>query len=93
MTLADPSAFFAVLRVTLFDGSLTQTQVDGLNAVLTAFPDGVDRRWAAYMLATAYHETARTMEPIAEFGRGQGKPYGVACGPYQRCYYGAAWCN
>ena len=28
------------------------------------------------------------MRPIAEWGRGQGKPYGVACGPYQQIYYG-----
>ena len=27
-----------------------------------------DLRWLAYMLATAFHETARTMQPIHEFG-------------------------
>jgi hypothetical protein len=27
-----------------------------------------DDRWLAYMLATAFHETARTMQPIREFG-------------------------
>jgi hypothetical protein len=33
----------------------------------------------AYARATAYHETARTMEPIAELGQGPGAVYGVAC--------------
>jgi len=28
------------------------------------------------MLATAYHETAHTMQPIEEWGKGSGKPYG-----------------
>lgn len=28
------------------------------------------------MLATSYHETAMTMQPIAEYGRGKGRPYG-----------------
>jgi hypothetical protein len=27
-----------------------------------------DTRWLAYMLATTFHETARTMQPIAEYG-------------------------
>jgi putative chitinase len=88
MLLSNPADFFAVLRATLFAGGLAQTQVDGINAILEALPDGTDPRWAAYALATAHHETGRTMEPIAEWGRGQGKPYGVPCGPYRRCYYG-----
>jgi len=33
--------------------------------------------WAAYVLATAYHETAGRLYPIHEFGKGQGKRYGV----------------
>ena len=63
-------------------------KVDGINAILGAWPEGTDPRFVAYALATAYHETARTMAPIAEWGRGQGKPYGVATGPYQQRYYG-----
>ena len=33
-------------------------------------------RQAAYMLATAKHETANTFAPIAEYGKGKGLPYG-----------------
>ncbi len=28
------------------------------------------------MLATVYHETAKTMQPIEEYGRGVGRDYG-----------------
>ncbi len=47
-----------------------------------------DIRQLAYMLATAYHETAATMQPIEEFGKGKKYKYGV---PDQRTgliYYG-----
>jgi len=35
-----------------------------------------DDRWLAYMLATTFHETAATMQPIEEFGKGKGRRYG-----------------
>ena len=31
----------------------------------------------AYILATTWHETATTMLPIAEYGKGGGRPYGT----------------
>ena len=54
----------------LFGGRLSQSQVDGLNALMTAINAArvTDPRWVAYMLATAFHETARTMQPIKESG-------------------------
>lgn len=54
----------------LFGGRLTQDQVDGLNALMTAINAArvTDARWVAYMLATAFHETAQTMKPIKEHG-------------------------
>ena len=88
LLLSNAAAFFAALRVDLFGGAIEQTQVDGINSILQAWPEGTDPRFVAYGLATAYHETVRTMEPIAEWGRGQGKAYGIRCGPYQRCTYG-----
>lgn len=36
----------------------------------------VDVRHAAYMLATTWLETDRTMRPIAEYGKGKGRKYG-----------------
>jgi putative chitinase len=62
--------FFASVRRTLFNGRLTQRQVDGLERLLAYVDAGgsTDDRQSAYILATAYHETARTMQPILERG-------------------------
>ena len=69
---------FAQLRP-LFGGGLTQPQVDGINHVLATFAVLGDGRLdhLAYLLATDFHETARTMQPIREFGLGRKHPYGV----------------
>ena len=81
--------YFDSVRGALFSGSMTQTQVDGQTALLdTAELLAWDDRWTAYVLATAYHETAQTMQPIAEYGKGKGQPYGVPDGPYGQVYYG-----
>lgn len=64
------TAFFNAVRSSLFGGKLTQAQVDGMNALERAWRargDGNLQRFA-YVLATAYHETARTMQPIYEKG-------------------------
>lgn len=56
-----------------------QTQA-GLQAILTGIqedPDVTDVRWAAYMLATVRWECAGKWQPIEEFGKGKGRPYGV----------------
>ena len=83
-------AFFDSIRASVFRGNLTESQVEGVNALLAVW-EGHDRRWTAYALATAYHETDFTMQPIAEYGRGRGRPYGVACGPYGKVYYGRGY--
>ncbi|AKG13483.1 glycoside hydrolase family 19 protein [Moraxella bovoculi] len=61
-------------------GRLNQSQVDGFNAILKAINEwGGDAKnplYVAYMLATAWHETAHTMKPIEEYGKGKGKRYG-----------------
>ncbi len=59
---------------------MTQRQVDGINFILDAWEHwefNQDPRWLAYMLATTYWETGRTMQPIEEWGHGAGHPYGV----------------
>jgi putative chitinase len=52
------------------DGKVKQAQVDGVNEILHACArHGVDDiRYIAYMLATAYHETGHTMQPVLEHG-------------------------
>lgn len=58
--------FFAHIRP-MFGGSLTQKQVDGIEALLAATARlPISHR--AYLLATAKHETADTMQPITESG-------------------------
>jgi len=81
--------FFDSVRAALFSGSMTQGQVDGMSILLDrAEQEGVDDRHLAYILATTFHETAQTMAPIAEYGKGKGMKYGVPAGPYNQIYYG-----
>jgi putative chitinase len=63
--MTNRAAFFASVRKDF--GSLTQGQVDGFNAILDAW-GARDPKFVAYALATAWHETARRMRPIKEFG-------------------------
>jgi putative chitinase len=48
----------------------------------------IDLRWIAYMLATTFHEVAGTWQPIAEYGKGKGREYGIPAGPHGLIYYG-----
>ena len=91
--------FFDSVRFYL-DGnqSLTQDQVDGLTALLDYYDmvgiEGAgdyEDRYFAYILATTWHETAFTCQPIAEYGKGSGKPYGTPAGPYNQVYYGRGY--
>jgi len=86
------AAFFAGVRARPFGGALAQGQVDGLNALLDAFAAAgaafADLRYQAYALATAFHETARTMQPIEEYGKGRGRAYGHPAGPWHQVYDG-----
>jgi hypothetical protein len=63
--LGDGAKFFQIVHS--LTGPLTQPQVDGFQTLLQAF--GVARwplSWAAYGLATAFHETAAQMQPVRE---------------------------
>lgn len=80
--------FYARVRP-IFGGSLSQKQVDGIEALLAATEDlPVTHR--AYLLATAMHETASTMQPIAEYGKGRGKAYGKP-GKHGQAQYGRGY--
>jgi hypothetical protein len=90
------STYFDLVRHNPFSGTMNQGQVDGQNAILNAwewipkkFPDlHLDRRWLAYMLATTYHETSQEMQPIEEYGKGSGQPYGEVDPETKQCYFG-----
>jgi putative chitinase len=67
VSLHNPVAFFDALRTGLLGPTLTAEEVKGCNAILEAM-EGAPLAWTAYALATAYHETASTMQPIKEYG-------------------------
>lgn len=86
-------SFFDKIRQSLFGGKLSISQVKGMLAFLNEWDRQklTDHRWLAYMLATAYWETDKTMQPIEEYGRGAGRPYGsklkMGNGPNKRVPY------
>lgn len=53
MQLSNAKVFFDVVRKHLFAGKMNKAQVDGLLAILLAWPEKQDTRWVAYSLATA----------------------------------------
>lgn len=75
--MIDRKEFYSQIRATLVKGGLSQPQVDGFEAILDEWEKRrlTDLRWLAYIMATAWHETAQRMQPIEEFGRGRGKAY------------------
>lgn len=66
----DRSAFYASVRQRasgVFGTSISQSQVDGCEAILNeAEKRGTPLRHLAYILATAYHESAHTMQAVRE---------------------------
>ncbi len=84
--------FYDAMRQTLF-GQITQQQVDGMENILNEWESrGLDDlRWLAYILATAYHETGHTMQPIEEWGKGRKHSYGQPDSETGQCYYGRGY--
>jgi len=91
--------FFDNIKYYLFK-SFNQGQVDGLNVFLDWYDNKnpplperyhLDDRMLAYVLATTYHETAATMQPIAEYGKGKGKKYGTPDPQTGQTYYGRGY--
>lgn len=68
--MIDRGKLFSSVRVSVFGGQFKQSQVDGINFIIDAWERTTytDLRWLAYMLGTAYAETAHTMQPVHEYG-------------------------
>ncbi|MCZ4093038.1 chitinase [Sinorhizobium psoraleae] len=66
----EPHDVLRIREARAFGGRLTQSQIDGMTAILDEWDRRklLDKRWLAYMLATTFHETAATMQPIRERG-------------------------
>lgn len=86
----NPKALFDNLRVSF--GSLSASQVAGINTILPVCQQAqLTSSQAAYILATAYHETAYTLQPIEEYGKGRGHSYGLPAGPWHQVYDGRGY--
>lgn len=90
-------SFYDTIRAELFKGSISSKQFEGIEAIIKEYSVLCvnDLRKLAYILATAYHETAKTMQPIAEYGKGKNYDYGkklkMSRKPYttpNQLYYG-----
>ena len=78
----------------LFHGGMTQQQVDGMNAILAAWEDNPAPTTFAslsYPLATTAHETGFTMQPIKEYGEGEGMEYGKEDPETKQVYFGRGY--
>jgi len=90
----DRQVFFDAVRGSIFHGSMTQQQVDGMNAILEAWevnPRSDNLRHLSYPLATTAHETGFTMAPIEEYGKGSGQEYGKPDPETGQTYYGRGY--
>jgi hypothetical protein len=92
----DRETYFDAVRQNPFGGQLSQSQVDAQEQLLANFELDIyakyaDLRWIAYMLATTFHETAQTMQPISEYGHGEGHEYGIEDPETGQTYYGRGY--
>ena len=60
-------------------GKLSESQVSAFNHIVSSMDadKSISYPQGAYILATIWHETATTMQPIAEYGKGKGRVYGT----------------
>ena len=80
--------FYDVVRKTI---TLTDENVRGFDFIINeGYKRGVLINDLAYILATTFHETAHRMQPIAEYGKGKGRKYGVK-GKYGQVPYGRGY--
>lgn len=72
--LSEPAKFYAAIDASdgIFGGKLTPGQFAGIEADLKMGAGRLPLSWMAYGLATDYHETSHTMQPIRERGNGDG---------------------
>lgn len=88
-------AFFSAIRHAPFHGVISASQVQGIEFVLDEWDNrqsynanAMPPSWLTYMLATDYHETAHTCQPIEEYGKGHGHPYGQPDPVTHKTYFG-----
>jgi putative chitinase len=83
--------FYEKLKKEKLFESLNQKQIDTISAIMDYWKSNYseyDIRGLAYIFATAYNETDRTMQPIEEPGHGVGLPFGKPDPNTGQVYYG-----
>jgi putative chitinase len=92
----DHAKYFSAYRY-YFSETLRQSQVNGMEFLLSCIGNDLGTEainnieQAAYILATIKHETANTFQPIEEYGKGKGKPYGLSDPITKKIYYGRGY--
>ena len=63
-------SFYQKVRMSLFSGKISPKQFEGIEALLNEYErlGWQDLRHLAYIFCTVYHETAKTMQPVTEYG-------------------------
>lgn len=91
-------AFQTRMNAVWFNGRMSDVQcqcLDGFTGAYLIYNHVLGKRipvsWLAYVLATTYHETAATMQPIEEYGLGEGRDYGVPDPVTGQTYYGRGY--
>ncbi|MDY3572306.1 peptidoglycan-binding protein [Enterobacter hormaechei] len=92
------TAFLTRMNAVWFSGKMNDDQADCLSGFTAAYliynnilGKRIPASWLAYVLATTYHETAFTMQPIEEYGKGAGHPYGEPDPETGQAYYGRGY--
>ena len=92
----DKEIFFKEVRASFFNAKkgMSQAQVEGFDKLIDTWEQHYSDfpvEFLAYCLATTWHETARTMQPIREYGRGRGRRYGERDPKTGHAYYGRGY--
>lgn len=76
--MVDKQFFYKTAREQGLLNKLNQLQIESIDTIINYWDSKghTDFRWLAYIFATVKHETANTMLPIEEYGKGKGRPYG-----------------
>lgn len=92
------TAMLTRMNAVWFNGEMNHAQtecVSGFTAAYLIYKNVLGRSipvsWLAYVLATSYHETAATMQPIEEYGKGAGHSYGAPDPVTGQAYYGRGY--
>jgi hypothetical protein len=89
--MIDKNTFVSNFPKELDSNGINRTQIQGFGIILDywnhEYPDS-DLRYLAYLLATCWHESGFTMQPVEEVGHGKGHNYGTPDPITGKAYFG-----